>query len=170
MSPRVTLRHAGPADAAFLLEVYAETRRDELSALDWDDAARAAFLHLQHDAQMATYRGRHPDGHFLIVRCDDESAGRLFLAAVEGQVRLVDLALLPRWRRQGVGGALLAAVTEGADAAGLAVCLHVETWSPARRLYERHGFSVTATDAVYVRMERPARSPGSTGRQLNTAS
>lgn len=162
---RVTLRHATPTDEPFLCEVYASTRLDELAAAGWTAAQTDAFLRMQHDAQLATYRARHPRGAFLVVQLDGRPVGRLFLAVLDGHLRVVDLALLPAWRGAGIGTAVLAAVLAGADAAGRRVSLHVERGNRAARLYERLGFSRAGGDEVYLLLERPARD-----LQLNTAS
>ena len=47
----------------------------------------------------------------------------------------------------------------GDAAGGLPVRLNVLQGSAARRLYERHGFTVTASDPVDVFMLRPATVP-----------
>jgi predicted GNAT family acetyltransferase len=41
-----------------------------------------------------------------------------------------------------------------ADAAGKRVTIHVERLNPARRLYERLGFSVAEDKGVYLFLER----------------
>ena len=47
----VHFRPIRPDDAAFLYEVYASTRTEELALVDWDEAHTAAFLHMQCAAQ-----------------------------------------------------------------------------------------------------------------------
>jgi ribosomal protein S18 acetylase RimI-like enzyme len=58
---------------------------------------------------------------------------------------LMSLWVSPGWRGRGVGDALVAAIVEWARSAGVReVRLHVgEGNAPARRLYERNGFSDT---------------------------
>jgi ribosomal protein S18 acetylase RimI-like enzyme len=50
---------------------------------------------------------------------------------------------------------LLERVAAEADELRLPVQLHVDVTSPARRLYERLGFSVVEDGAVHLLMERP---------------
>ncbi len=47
----VHFRPIRPDDEAFLYEVYASTRTEELAVVDWDDTQKAAFLHMQFAAQ-----------------------------------------------------------------------------------------------------------------------
>ena len=47
----ISLHPLRPDDAACLYEVYASTRLDELAMVEWDDAQKAAFLHMQCTAQ-----------------------------------------------------------------------------------------------------------------------
>jgi GNAT superfamily N-acetyltransferase len=154
--PLLDLRPAAPDDRDFLLSVYRSTREDELALTGWNEPEKAAFVAMQFEAQDRHYRQIHPDGSFLVVEVDGEPAGRLLLARVEREIRVVDIALLPRYRGAGIGTRLLRDVIAEADAGGLAVSLHVEPWSQARRLYERLGFRSAGGDGIYERMEHPA--------------
>jgi GNAT superfamily N-acetyltransferase len=154
--PVVDLRPATPDDRDFLRTVYRSTREDELALTGWNEAEKAAFVTMQFEAQDRHYRQSHPDGSFLVVEVDGEPAGRLLLARLEREIRVIDIALLPPYRGAGIGTRLLRDVIAEADAAALSVSLHVELWSPARRLYERLGFRSAGHDGIYERMERPA--------------
>ncbi|MEU0675296.1 GNAT family N-acetyltransferase [Streptomyces sp. NPDC006172] len=55
---------------------------------------------------------------------------------------------------RGVGSAVLARILTAADRAGVRVRLNVLQGSPARRLYERHGFVFESEDAVDVFLVR----------------
>ncbi len=71
--------------------------------------------------------------------------------SVGDEVELLQLATAPAARRQGVGQALLAAVTAAADQAGARqVVLEVRADNlAARALYAGHGFAVIATRRGY---------------------
>lgn len=153
--PQVRLRPVTDDDEPLMLDLMADARQAELSALP-DGPQRTMLVQLQHRAQMASYRAAHPDAAFDVIELDGQAIGRLFLATGPSGVRVVDVSLLPQWRGQGVGGRLLRGVCADADRDGLPVTLHVVRWNPARHLYERLGFVETATDDVYARMDRPA--------------
>ena len=166
LPPGIELRSSEASDRDFLLAVYAETRAEELAAVPWSNEERAAFLAFQFNAQDSYYRATYPDGRFLVVLASGEPAGRLYLARADGELRVIDIALLPEYRGRGIGSALMAAVIARAEQEGRSVTLHVEPWNPARRLYERLGFESEGIRGIYEFMRRPVDAEG----QLKTAS
>jgi ribosomal protein S18 acetylase RimI-like enzyme len=153
-SAGIELRPTTADDRDFLFAVYASTRADELSAVPWTDADKAAFVAMQFDAQDRSYRQAYPDARFLVVVRDGIPIGRLYVARLADEIRVIDIALLPGFRGAGVGSRLLAGILAEADAAGLAVRLHVETWNPAVRLYDRLGFRPVGEPGIHQLMER----------------
>ncbi len=160
----IALRPTVAADRAFLLALYGTTRADELSAVPWAEHEKATFVAMQFDAQDASYRQAFPDGRFLLVLAGDDPIGRLSLARLTDELRIVDIILVPERCGQGIGSVLLAWVLAETDRDGLAATLHVEPWNPAKRLYERLGFQTVEAHGFHEFMRRPAR------RQLKTAS
>ena len=156
-------RPVSEADRPFLLALYATTRADELSIVPWTDDQKGAFVAMQFEAQSRWFRQVYADAEALLVLRDGEPIGRLIIRRTASELAVVDIALMPDHRGQGVGTRLLNDVLEAADRVGLPVALHVEPSNPARRLYERLGFEPRGRDATHERMVRPAR-------QLNTAS
>lgn len=84
-----------------------------------------------------------------------DAIGRIYVDT-RGEVRLMDVTLLPAWRNQGIGTRLLQALLAYADALGRPASLHVEPFNPAKRMYERAGFAVSETRGLYEFMVRPA--------------
>ena len=125
--------------------------------MPWSDAEKAAFLEMQFDAQDRWYRVQYPQATFDVVVVEGEPAGRLYVNRGEGEIRIVDIALLPEHRGGGVGTSLLRDLIGEADGAGKSVTIHVERLNPALRLYERLGFSLAEDKGVYLLLERPAR-------------
>jgi ribosomal protein S18 acetylase RimI-like enzyme len=122
----------------------------------WDDTAKEAFLRMQFSAQYAYYREQMPDASYQVVLLDGEPVGRLYVDRREDEIRIVDIALLPEHRRQGLGTTLLRELLGEADATGKRLTIHVERFNPALRLYERLGFVQVKDEGVYVLLERPA--------------
>ena len=166
----VTLRPARADDAPFLRRLYASTREDELSALDWSAAQRESFLSLQLEAQDRHYRGHYPEARFDVIERDGAPVGRLVVDRREGVIHLLDIALLPAQRGAGFGSALLRELQEEAVGRGSAIVLHVARTNPALRLYARLGFRVVHEDAVHVAMEWRPRDAASLEAQPKTAS
>jgi len=109
---------------------------------------------MQFDLQRAHYRQHFADASFLIVVLDGTPIGRLYVHYTTEQVRVLDIALVPEVRGQGLGHRLLDNVIEQAARLGAPVTLHVGVRNRARRLYERLGFRIVAEDAMHVLMER----------------
>ena len=116
---------------------------------------------MQFRAQDAGYRAQFPDAAFDVVDKDGERIGRLYVNKNDSETRIIDISLLSEWRNRGIGGALLQDVLDESARAGRPVTLHVETSSPARRLYERLGFSEVDDRGVYVFMKWSSRRYGS---------
>lgn len=150
----VSLRPEADADRPFLARLFASTRWDELAPTGWADTQKQAFLEQQWMLQDRHYRQQYAGADRSIVMAADEPAGRLCLLKLPDELRLVDIALLPQHRGQGIGTALIDAVCRQAQADRLPVSLHVAVTNPAGRLYARLGFRASGTaDGVYYRME-----------------
>jgi len=149
----ITLRPVSDDDRAFLVEVYASTRDEELSMVQWPEGQREAFVGMQFDAQDAEYHRGNPEGSFDVIEVGGRRAGRLYVDRRPGDVRIVDIALLPEFRGAGVGGRLIATLMDEASSAGCKLSAHVEVHNRAVDLYTRLGFVVAAEGQVYNRME-----------------
>jgi GNAT superfamily N-acetyltransferase len=143
-----------PDDSDFLLSIYASTRRAELASLGWSEAAQDAFIRMQFDAQARFYRESFPNARDYVICVDGERAGRLIVNRSQAEMVIVDIALLPSFRRRGLGGDVVGALLAEADADGLRVSLHVLRGSAARRFWERAGFVTCDGNAAYLAMER----------------
>jgi ribosomal protein S18 acetylase RimI-like enzyme len=149
----ITLRPATDADREHLLAVYGAARAEELDQVEWPPGAREAFLEMQFAAQDHEYRRANPEGSFDVIEIDSCPAGRLYVDRRPGDLRIVDIALLPAYRGRGIGADLIAGLQQEAAAEGRIVSIHVEVHNPAAQLYERLGFAVAADLGVYRRME-----------------
>jgi ribosomal protein S18 acetylase RimI-like enzyme len=149
----IALRRAAADDREFLLGVYASTRDEELSQVEWAPGQREAFLRMQFDAQDGQYRLHNPNGAFDVIEVDGQRAGRLYVDRRPTDIRIIDISLLPEFRGAGIGGRLIARLQEEAAAGSRTVSIHVEIHNRAAELYRRLGFVVAAELGVYRRME-----------------
>lgn len=148
----VTLRSVRIEDDSFLRELYAGTRERELSVVPWPEEQKAAFLQMQFDAQDSYYRTQYPDAKFDIIEIDGVPAGRLYVCAGDGELRVIDVSLLPRYQNRGIGTSLMRSILRTAAEIGRVVTIHVEVDSAARHLYERLGFAPVEQRGVYLLM------------------
>ncbi len=143
-----------PSDGDFLLAVYAAVRMPELAVLGWSDEQADAFIRMQFDVQDRHYRSVHPQARHSVVTVDGEPAGRLIIDRSDEEIRIVDVALLPRFRRAGVGSALVRGLFAEADARGLPVRCHVVQGNEALAFWEHLGLVAQGMDGMHVAMER----------------
>jgi ribosomal protein S18 acetylase RimI-like enzyme len=147
------LRPEQPEDYEFMAALYASTREEELRPVPWTDEQKALFLRSQFDAQAAHYREHYSDTERWIIERGDVRVGRIYLHYRSDDLRIVDIALIPEERRQGIGGTILRQLLDDAAAAGRSVSIHVERNNPALHLYERLGFREINEHGVYLLME-----------------
>ena len=149
----VALRSTRAGDEAHLFAVYASTRAGELARVDWNETQKENFLRMQFDAQRRFYESEYPGAEFQIILVANEPAGRLYVHRREREIRIMDIALLPDFRGRGIGTALLNDILAEGGRTARSVTIHVESFNPARRLYERLGFRKAGGDGVYHLLE-----------------
>ncbi|MGA2868829.1 MAG: hypothetical protein ABSF34_06700 [Verrucomicrobiota bacterium] len=89
----ITVRPEQPQDEAFLFELYASTRQEELDAWGWPPEMRSNFLTLQFKASQG-YRSAFPEAEFQIVLLDGVQAGRLVVHRTREELRVVVVVML----------------------------------------------------------------------------
>lgn len=149
----VVLRPSTDADHEFLVGLYGSTREAELSQVPWAAGQLEAFVRMQFAAQDTEYRRHNPHGSFDVVEVDGRPVGRLIVDRRPGDIRVVDVSLVPQARGAGIGTRLLEDLIAEARATGRIVSIHVEAHNRAAELYARLGFAVAADLGVYRRME-----------------
>jgi GNAT superfamily N-acetyltransferase len=149
----ISLRISRPADREFLFIVYASTRADELALVDWTEEQKAAFLWMQFEAQSRFYVENYPGAEFQLILLDGQPVGRLYIHRQQEEIRIMDIALLPEYRRRGIGTVLLNGILEEAKSKHVPVTIHVERFNPAMQLYERLGFHLKEDRGVYHLLE-----------------
>lgn len=148
----ITVRTEEPQDEAFLFELYASTRQEELDAWGWPPEMRSNFLTLQFKASQGRHSA-HPDAEFQIVLLDGVKVGRLIVNRTREELQLVDIALLPAHRNAGVGTALLQRIFGEAASTRKPLRLQVLKGNRAIRLYQRLGFEQTGETELHLTME-----------------
>jgi len=159
LAQAVQLRPVQPEDREFLYRVYGSTRAAELNLLDCDDTQKQIFLTMQFNAQHSYYSSQFPDAQFEILELNNEAIGRLYTDRRQHEIHIIDITLLPEFRGQGIGSALLQKILDEAASTDKCVSIHVEQLNPAMRLYERLGFRLVQDGGIYKQMEwRPTYS------------
>lgn len=136
-----TLRPATPADVEAIAELRAVVMKPDLERLGRYDEVRVR----------QRFRGGFAAECTSVVEVAGELVGAVALRPAEDGSWLEHFYLAPAFQGQGMGTEVLGVLLD--RVAGV-VRLNVLQGSPARRLYERHGFVTYAEDAVDVWMMR----------------
>ncbi|MEU7842816.1 GNAT family N-acetyltransferase [Micromonospora sp. NPDC049114] len=143
------MRQASAADVEAVAELRSVVLRADLERLGRYDEQRV--------------RQRLRDGfapaHTWVIEVGGAFAGCVSLRPADDVRWLEHFYLAPHVQGGGIGAAVLRGLLERCDRDGVRVRLNVLRGSPARRLYERHGFTVETEDPVDVFMVRePTRA------------
>ena len=116
------------------------------------------ILNLPDIARYANGFGNHVGDMGCIAWVDGERAGAAWVRLVHGYGHVDDdtpelsIALLPTYRGQGIGTALLNGLITHVSATYPRISLSVNEGNPARHLYERAGFSEVRRDGESIVM------------------
>ena len=149
MDPRaVRLRPAGPEDMEFLRTLHRAAMREHVERTygPWDDADQRQRFDASTD----------PATHD-IIELDGTPVGCRWVRRHPDALELVRLYLMPDAQGQGVGTHVVRSLLDDATRVALPVRLRVMKTNPARRLYERLGFVVTAETETHFAMHAAAR-------------
>lgn len=146
------LRLFSEKDIPFLKKVYFSTREEELKQVSgWTNEMKTTFLTQQFDAQHDYYQKNYVGANFFVIENKKESIGRLYyIEDFEGTIRIIDIALLPKFQKKGLGTSILNGIFERAKTIKQPVTIHVESFNPAMELYKKLGFQkISETNGVY---------------------
>lgn len=139
------LRPARPADVGPIAELRAVVMRPDLERLGRYDPERVR----------RRLRASFDPAHTWIIEVGGVFAGCVALRPAADAHWLQHFYLAPHLQGAGIGSAVLRTLLTRSAPTGLPVRLNVLRGSPARRLYERHGFHLETEDPVDVFLIRP---------------
>lgn len=104
------------------------------------------------DVQRASFTDRFELGEINIIVSGGRDVG--FIAALHepAAIQLFNIMIAPEFQHQGVGTAVLQHLQAVARALGVPIRLQVLKVNPARRLYERLGFTLVEDTPTHHRM------------------
>lgn len=151
---KVDLRLVAPKDDEFLLSVYTASRAYELALVPWTVEQKADFVKQQFVAQQQHYATYYQGAVFNVITVDELPVGRLYVYRGKEEIRIIDIAILPQHRNQGIGKPLIQALLDEARVAGKRVRIHVEVFNPLSvQLFGRLGFNIIDNDGINYLME-----------------
>src|SRR6185436_13977554 len=96
----ITLRPATEDDQEFLLELYKNSRGDDLRGLGWSEDRIGEFLEMQYEAHQNFLSNDHPGLDDQIVQAEGVPVGHLAVEQRANEFRLVDISLVPASRNR----------------------------------------------------------------------
>lgn len=147
----ITDRAATPEDEGFLRHLFFVIRAPEFEAAGLVGPPLEMLLTQQYGARKAYYEQEYASAEYVIIESDGEPIG--YEATVDiGTFHLLDIALMPEVRGNGIGTERMKSLMTKAEAMNKPMTLTVEVFNPALHLYERLGFVATDQTQVYQRM------------------
>jgi len=136
------LRPATQEDFDFLYQLHVLTMKEYVELTwGWDEAVqRRGFGEDFRPERLA------------VVVVDGTDVGRLGIVREPDRLFLASIEIAPDWQRRGLGTEIVTDLLREARGGGLPVVLMVLKVNPARRLYERLGFTVDAETPTHYRM------------------
>lgn len=138
----ITLRAEQAGDAAF---VDALTRGQLVEGLG--GLMDGPLLEMQLRSRAATLAHRFPDLRREVARVGDNPVGSLLTAALDGTLHVVEIMIVPAWRRRGLARQMLEAVIRRAtaDARDVTAMIYVSN-TASLRLFSACGFGLERAD------------------------
>ena len=152
-SANVTLRPVSADDHDFLVEVYWSTRAEELALVPWTAEQQQVFVRSQFAAQQDHYAKKYPTASHDIIMSNDRPVGRLYVARLDQEIRIIDITVLPAERNAGIGSYLIKQLLDEANRSGKITRIYVEDFNPSLRLFERLGFSPSEQHGIHLLMQ-----------------
>ena len=134
------------SDEPFLLALYSAIRAEELAVVSWNADQKAAFLQSQFQAQHLHYTTKYPKGLFQTIKFETKKIGRLYLAELEDEIRIIDLTILPEERGKGFGSEIISDILQKA---AKPVRIYLESFNQSNDLFKRLGFQIISDEGVY---------------------
>lgn len=147
------LRPSLAEDERFLLELYAQSRAEELRHSGMDTLQSEVFVQMQFRIRQVAYSATHPTALDEIICSNSGTAlGRVLTDRTADGMSLVDIAIATEKQRQGIGTQVIQNLQQECMTHHWKMRLQVLKDSSAERLYRRLGFRLTGEDSLRRQM------------------
>lgn len=151
VEPPARRRPATRYDQDLLRAIFTDSRSSWFAALPIPLAS--ALLEVQFRAHRNDRQLRWPDAVDQIIELHGVPAGRLTVSVGAEEIRIIDLALLPGFRRQGIGSATLADVKQEATRHGLPLRMTVAKQRDGLPLWPTRRMTVIGESDTDIELE-----------------
>lgn len=144
MADKIGLRRATPEDFDIALNLYLVTMKPLTAELmTWDENRQSTGFAQQWNLE-----------DVQIITLEDRNVGWVQATEMASEILLQQLFVSPEYQGRGIGSRVLQTLLKRWERTGKPVVLTVLKNNPARRLYEKHGFSVVGEVGVKLQMRR----------------
>jgi len=135
----------------FLRDLYCTSRDEEIATVDWPAKQIKTFLHAQFELQQKHYTKTYPQSLRQLIHFNGQPIGRLYLNhdQLKQQIHLIDITILPEYRKLGIGAHLMTNIITQAKAINWQVSLYVSQQKQALSWYKTMGFKVKSVENGY---------------------
>jgi ribosomal protein S18 acetylase RimI-like enzyme len=141
---KYSLRPAVEEDFDFLYNLKVACLKDYVTeTFGWDE-----------EYQQRRFKDYFDPTSTEIIVVNDQDVGQISLVDLDDELFISGIYILPPWQNQGLGAMVLGDVISDAGQTGISVSLQVLKVNPARRLYERLGFTVYEENETHYKMRR----------------
>jgi ribosomal protein S18 acetylase RimI-like enzyme len=152
-SPEISLRPADNGDLEFCFRLYIESRKGEVEAFGWAEAAELAFFRMQFEARERAYRLQFPGLVDEIITLSGSPVGRIFTSSEGDGLLLIDIAILSDHQGSGIGTQVVRDLQAKALIEDKRVLLRVDkTNHRAIVFYKKLGFVIDAESQIQYSM------------------
>jgi ribosomal protein S18 acetylase RimI-like enzyme len=146
----IGLRPATESDIEYLYALHVATMREYVERTwGWDEAF-----------QEARFRGNYVPAETQIITFGGRDVGMLSIEERDPDLFLRSIEIDPQYQHQGLGTAIIAKIIADGIRKKKPVFLHVLRANPAKRLYDRLGFSVVAETSTHLHMRTTLSEDG----------
>ncbi|MBG0758306.1 GNAT family N-acetyltransferase [Vibrio cidicii] len=143
------VRPSRPTDKPFIENLHREVRQD-LQLIEGEQDFIESIVEMQFRAQTQGYGDQFPNAMYFIIEKHHEPIGKATLDFGSNEVRLIDLAFLPKACGLGFGQAVIQSFQKAAAQVGAPMTLSVlRSNIGAKQLYHRLGFELEASKPPY---------------------
>jgi ribosomal protein S18 acetylase RimI-like enzyme len=143
---QIGLRPARPDDYDFALRLYVETMKPYT----------ASFFEWVDKEQGDRFAGLYRLDETVIISHDSTEIGWFAFRESDAEISLLQFYIAPAYQRRGIGSQVRQVLIEQWRPSGKPIALGVLKNNPARRLYERFGFSIVGESDYKFFMRRSA--------------
>jgi ribosomal protein S18 acetylase RimI-like enzyme len=124
----------------------------------WTNEQREAFVRMQFASQQQHYQKTYPAATHEIILANNQPVGRLYVARLVEEIRIIDITIMPFARNHGIGTLALRGLLEEAAEEGKVVRIYVESYNPSLSLFKRLNFEEVQQQGFHLLLEWTANA------------